>query len=77
MADVVEIWANTGEIVERDFTPEEAAQRAADLAAAEAATAEAAAVEAARVAAVESGLAKLRALGLTDAEIGALMGAVS
>ena len=77
MADVVEIWADTGAVIERDFTAEEAAQRAADLAAAETAAAEAAAAEAARLAAVESGLAKLRALGLTDDEIGALMGAVS
>jgi hypothetical protein len=30
MADVVEVDARTGEITERDFTPEEAAQRAAD-----------------------------------------------
>ena len=47
MADVIEINAATGEVVERDFTPEERAQRekdAADFAAA-AAAAEAAAVE--------------------------------
>jgi hypothetical protein len=30
MADVLEIWANTGKVVERDFTPEENAQRAED-----------------------------------------------
>jgi transposase-like protein len=30
MADVVEINATTGEVVERDFTPEEKAQRDAD-----------------------------------------------
>jgi phenylpropionate dioxygenase-like ring-hydroxylating dioxygenase large terminal subunit len=34
MADVVEINAETGEVVERDFTPEEKAQRQADAAAA-------------------------------------------
>lgn len=36
MADVVIINAQTGERTERDFTPEEAAQRALDLAAAQA-----------------------------------------
>jgi len=37
MADVVEIDAATGAVIERDFTPEELAQREADaLAAAEA-----------------------------------------
>ena len=30
MADVLEIWANTGKVVHRDFTPEEKAQRAED-----------------------------------------------
>jgi hypothetical protein len=30
MSDVVEIWADTGKIVERDFTPDENAQRAED-----------------------------------------------
>jgi phenylpropionate dioxygenase-like ring-hydroxylating dioxygenase large terminal subunit len=34
MADVVEINAETGEVVERDFTAEERAQRQADAAAA-------------------------------------------
>jgi hypothetical protein len=33
MADVVEINAETGEVVERDFTPEEKAQRQVDAAA--------------------------------------------
>jgi hypothetical protein len=30
MTKVVEVWADTGEIVERDFTAEEKAQRAED-----------------------------------------------
>lgn len=33
MADVIEIDAATGEVIERAFTPEEAAQREADAAA--------------------------------------------
>ena len=72
MADVLEIFADTGVTIERDFTPEEQAQRdvdaAAYAAAQEAAVAEAAAVDAAR----ESAVAKLSALGLTPDEIAAL-----
>lgn len=30
MSDVTEFWADTGKVVERDFTPEELAQRKAD-----------------------------------------------
>jgi hypothetical protein len=32
MADVVEVDAETGDVIQRDFTPEERAQRAADAA---------------------------------------------
>ena len=77
MADVVEIWADTGEVVERDFTTEEAAQRAADLAATEAAAVEASAMaqakEAARMAAIEHA----RSLGFTDEMVAAMGLAVS
>lgn len=69
MADVVEIDGDTGEVTERDFTPEELAQRELDVqeyeAAAEAAIAEQEAKDAARV----SALSKLAALGLTEEEI--------
>lgn len=74
MADVVEIDAQTGTVIEREFTPEEFAQREADaLAYAEAqAAAEAAAAEAAAL--KQSALDKLMALGLTEAEALALAG---
>lgn len=70
--DVIEIDAATGEVVERDFTPEEMAQREADQAAAQAAAAAAAAAQAQRDQAALSGVQKLRDLGLTDDEIRAL-----
>jgi hypothetical protein len=68
----VEVNCETGEVTTRPLTAEEiAAQEAAATAAAEAqaaAEAEAAAVAAAK----ESANAKLKALGLSDAEIAAL-----
>lgn len=64
----IEIDAATGERIERDFTPEELAQREID--AAEAATIQAA-IEA-KAAARQSALAKLAELGLTADEIAAL-----
>jgi len=71
MADVLEIFVLTNKSVERAYTADELAERAtADAAAA---AAEQAAADAA--AAVASGRAKLAALGLTDAEIAALLGA--
>lgn len=69
---VTEIWADTGEVVERPQTPEEAAQQAADQAAVEAAAAAVAAAQAERDQAALSGVQKLRDLGLTDDEIRAL-----
>lgn len=74
MADVVIIDAATGEVIERDFTPEEAAQRAADEAAAAAAAAAAQAEADAKAAARASALAKLAALGLSEDEALALFG---
>ena len=69
---VTEIWADTGTVVERPQTPEEAAQQAADEAAAQAAAAAAAAAQVERDQAALSGVQKLRKLGLTDDEIRAL-----
>ena len=66
MIDVVEIDAATGEIVERDFTPEEAAQRAKDQAAAEAAAQAAADKEAADKAARDAAISHAKSLGFTD-----------
>lgn len=68
--------AATGEIIERDRTPEEQAQYEADVAAAEAAETERVAVEAAKVASRESAVAKLSALGLNVSEINAIVGGV-
>ena len=76
MSDILEIWANTGEVVERDRTPAEQAQYEADVAAALAAQQEAEAAEAERVAARESAVAKLSALGLNEVEINAIVGSI-
>ena len=77
MADIVEVWADTGERVERDFTPEEQAQRDVDAAAYEAAQAAAVAEAAVVAAARESAVAKLAALGLSEVEVAALLGGKS
>lgn len=69
---ILEVWADTGEVVERPQTPEEAAQQAADEAAVAAAAAAAAAAQQERDQAALSGIHKLRDLGLTDDEIRAL-----
>lgn len=74
MSDVLEINVQTGERMERDFTPEEAAQRAKDQAAAEAAAQAEADALAAKQAAKASALAKLEALGLTTEEAQAIAG---
>ena len=74
MSDVLEINVPTGERIERDFTPEELAQRAKDQAEAEAAAQAAADEAAAKEAAKASALAKLQALGLTEAEAAAIAG---
>ena len=60
--------AATGEVTERPLTADELAEREASHAEAQAQQAEADA----KVAARESALAKLKKLGLTDAEISAL-----
>lgn len=69
---IVEIWADTGEVVERPPTAEEIAQQQLDQAEAEAAAAAAAQAQAERDQAALSGVQKLRDLGLTDDEIRAL-----
>lgn len=68
--------AATGEVIERDRTPEEQAQHEADVAAAAAAEAERVTAEAVKVAARESAVAKLSALGLNVSEINAIVGGV-
>lgn len=69
-----EVNVTTGEIIQRDATPEELAQEALDQAAAAAANAERLAAKEAAAAAKESARAKLAALGLTEDEIKALVG---
>lgn len=75
MADVLIVDVATGERIERDFTPEELAQREADaVAEAERVAAEQAAADAA-AAAKASAVEKLAALGLTAEEAAAIVGA--
>lgn len=71
MADVVEINAATGEVVERDFTPEELAQREKDAAESALAAAEA---ESARAKRDQERAALLDRLGITEDEAALLLG---
>ena len=66
MVDVIEVDALTGTVTERDFTPEELAQRQKDQAAAAAAANAAAAKQTADAAARDAALAHARSLGFTD-----------
>jgi hypothetical protein len=66
---ILEIWADTGENVQRDRTPDEQAQYEADLAAAEAAATEAAAKAEADAASTAAAIAHAKSLGFTDAMI--------
>ena len=75
MTDVVIVNAATGERIERDFTEEELAQRTADQAAYEESETARIAEEEAKAAAKASALAKLAALGLTEEEAAAIVGA--
>ena len=72
MADVVEIDASTGEVIERDFTPEELAQRLTDEEQAAVVAEALAEREAARAA---DRAALLERLGLTEEEAALLLGA--
>ncbi len=74
MADVIEIFADSGQVIERDFTPEELAQRATDAAVAEQAAADALAERERKEAARVSAIAKLSALGLDADEVAAILG---
>lgn len=71
MADVIEIDAATGEVTERDFTPEELAQREADAAAAAVAQA---AVEAQAAEDAAARAALLERLGISEDEARLLLG---
>ena len=78
MADVIETDYTTDPptITERDFTPEELAQREADLLAFQQAEAERVKAEETRAALRASAEAKLDALGLTVDELEAIVGSV-
>ena len=69
-----ELNVTTGQLIDREPTPEELAQEALDQAAAAAAQAERDAAEAAKIATKESARAKLAALGLTEDEVNAIVG---
>lgn len=75
MADVLIVDVKTGERIERDFTPEELAQREADRIAAEELEAARVAEEEAKAAAKASAENKLASLGLTAEEVAAILGA--
>ena len=66
---ILEIWADTGQAVERDRTADEQAQYEADLAAVETAAAQAAAKAEADAAATAAAIAHAKSLGFTDAMI--------
>ena len=66
MVDVIEKWTHSGKVEERDYTPEELAQRAKDQAEEEAAAQAAADKEAADKAARDAAIAHAKSLGFTD-----------
>lgn len=73
MTQVMEIWANTGEVIERDRTPAEQKQYEVDRLEFEQAEAERVAAEQSRAALRASAEAKLAALGLTLDEIATVL----
>jgi hypothetical protein len=73
MATKLIVDCSTGVTTEVELTAEEVAQREVDAAAWAEAEAERVAVEAAKASAKASAESKLKALGLTDAEISALV----
>jgi hypothetical protein len=76
MADVVEVYALTGEVIERKFTKEEKAQRKID--AEEFAIVQKMAEEAElkKQQDLQSAFDKLSALGLTEDEVKAIVGGI-
>ena len=75
MSDVLIVNVATGERIERDFTPEELAQREADAAVEAARLADEQAAADAAAAAKASAMEKLAALGLDESEVAAIVGA--
>lgn len=76
MANVIEIDAITGQVIERNFTEEELAQRELDAAEYAAAQAAREQEETNKLAAKQSAIAKLTALGLDENEIAAILGGI-
>ena len=74
MATKLVVDCSTGITTEVELTPEEVAQREADALAWAEAEAVREAAEAAKASAKASAESKLKALGLTDAEVSALIG---
>lgn len=72
MADVLEIFADTGKTIERAFTHEEQAQRELDIAAYEAAQVAHAAQALAAASARTAAIAHAKSLGFTDEMISVL-----
>ena len=66
MTQILEVFANTGEVVERDRTPAEQAQYEADQQAAEQAATEAQAQAEAQAEATAAAIAHAKSLGFTD-----------
>jgi hypothetical protein len=66
---ILEVWADSGETVERERTPDEQAQYDADMANLAAEADEAAAKATADAAAVAAAVAHAKSLGFTDAMI--------
>ena len=64
--NVIELWADTGESIIRDMTPEELAQRELDEAAAALAAQAAAEQAAVNAAATAAAIAHAKSLGFTD-----------
>jgi hypothetical protein len=69
MTQIIEVWADTGEILERDRTPEEQEQYEADQSAAIKAEKDRVKKEAADKAAREAAIEHAKSLGFTDAMI--------
>ena len=66
MSDVTEVWADTGKVLERDYTPEELAQRKADDKAAKEQAKQEAADRARQSEARAAAIAHAKTLGFTD-----------
>lgn len=72
MPTIIEIWADTGKIVEREMTPEEAARRKADEKAAKEYAKQQQAEEARQAEVRAAAIAHAKTLGFTDEMIAAM-----